>query len=81
MIVATRAPKEAHERLRCQTDPARFHDGQVPSEGRRETVLVVGHRKAVRCLVNYARENPDKSKDIFDAIRCTADVKQWGSRQ
>ena len=27
--------------------------------------------KAVRCLVNYARENPDKSKDIFDAIRCT----------
>jgi len=26
--------------------------------------------KAVRCLVNYARENPDKSKDIFDEIRC-----------
>lgn len=26
--------------------------------------------KAVRCLVNYARENPDKHADIFDEIRC-----------
>lgn len=26
--------------------------------------------KAVRCLVNYARENPDKLADIFDEIRC-----------
>lgn len=27
--------------------------------------------KAVRCLVSYARENPDKHADIFDEIRCT----------
>jgi hypothetical protein len=27
--------------------------------------------KAVRCLVNYARENPDKSTEIFDEVRCT----------
>jgi len=26
--------------------------------------------KAVRCLINYARENPDKGKEIFDEIRC-----------
>lgn len=26
--------------------------------------------KAVRCLINYARENPDKHADIFDEMRC-----------
>jgi hypothetical protein len=26
--------------------------------------------KAVRCLINYARENPDKSGEIFDEVRC-----------
>lgn len=26
--------------------------------------------KAVRCLINYARENPDKHADIFDEVRC-----------
>jgi hypothetical protein len=26
--------------------------------------------KAIRCLVNFARENPDKQDDIFNAIRC-----------
>jgi hypothetical protein len=26
--------------------------------------------KAVRCLVNYARENPDKLDDIFGEVRC-----------
>ena len=27
--------------------------------------------KAVRCLVNYARENPGKHSEIFDEIRCS----------
>jgi hypothetical protein len=27
--------------------------------------------KAVRCLINYARENPDKHTDIFQDVRCT----------
>jgi hypothetical protein len=27
--------------------------------------------KAVRCLVNYARENPDKLDEIFAEVRCT----------
>ena len=26
--------------------------------------------KAVRCLVNYARENPDKQESIFSEIHC-----------
>ena len=26
--------------------------------------------KAVRCLVNYARENPDKHEAIFADVRC-----------
>jgi hypothetical protein len=26
--------------------------------------------KAIRCLVNYARENPDKNREIFDEVRC-----------
>jgi hypothetical protein len=26
--------------------------------------------KAIRCLVNYARENPDKQRDIFEEVRC-----------
>jgi len=27
--------------------------------------------KAVRCLITYARENPDKRHEIFNEIRCT----------
>jgi hypothetical protein len=26
--------------------------------------------KAVRCLVNYARENPEKGEEIFGDVRC-----------
>jgi len=26
--------------------------------------------KAIRCLINYARENPDKHAEIFDEVRC-----------
>jgi hypothetical protein len=26
--------------------------------------------KAIRCLVNYARENPEKHQEIFDEVRC-----------
>ena len=27
--------------------------------------------KALRCLVNYAREQADRQREIFDEIRCT----------
>jgi hypothetical protein len=26
--------------------------------------------KAIRCLINYARENPDRRDEIFDEVRC-----------
>ena len=26
--------------------------------------------KAVRCLIDYARENPDKQADIFGEVHC-----------
>ncbi|MGB2712839.1 MAG: hypothetical protein WBC51_01575 [Vicinamibacterales bacterium] len=26
--------------------------------------------KAVRCLINYARENPDQHESIFGEVRC-----------
>ena len=26
--------------------------------------------KVVRCLVNYARENPDRHEEIFGEVRC-----------
>jgi hypothetical protein len=26
--------------------------------------------KVVRCLINYARENPDRHTEIFDEVRC-----------
>jgi len=26
--------------------------------------------KAVRCLINYARENPERHAEIFDEVRC-----------
>jgi hypothetical protein len=29
--------------------------------------------KALRILINYARENPDKSAEIFSEIHCTGD--------
>ena len=29
--------------------------------------------KAVRILINYARENPDKRDEIFAQIHCTGD--------
>jgi hypothetical protein len=26
--------------------------------------------KAIRCLINYARENPTRHAEIFDEVRC-----------
>ena len=26
--------------------------------------------KAIRCLINYARDNPDKQEAIFGGVRC-----------
>jgi hypothetical protein len=26
--------------------------------------------KAIRCLINYAREHPDRHAEMFDEVRC-----------
>lgn len=26
--------------------------------------------KAIRCLINYAREHPERHSEIFDEVRC-----------
>jgi hypothetical protein len=35
-----------------------------------ETCALTDMGKALRCLVNYARENPDKLDEIFGDVRC-----------
>jgi len=48
-----------------ESEKARFLELVVSAHG----LADVG--KAVRCLINYARENPDKHEEIFGEIRCT----------
>ena len=50
--------------IELETDKMRFLQEMVEKYG----LADVG--KAVRCLVNYARENPDKHRDIFEEMRC-----------
>ena len=35
-----------------------------------ETYSLPDMGKAIRCLINYARENPDKREAIFAEVRC-----------
>ena len=35
-----------------------------------ETYSLTDIGKALRCLVNYARENPDRLDEIFSEVRC-----------
>ena len=35
-----------------------------------ETYGLPDSAKAIRCLINYARENPDKREAIFAEVRC-----------
>jgi hypothetical protein len=46
------------------TDQKRFLDEMASKYGLPDL------GKAVRCLVNYARENPDRQEAIFGEIRC-----------
>jgi hypothetical protein len=46
------------------SEQRRFLDEMVSKYG----LTDVG--KAVRCLVNYARENPDQQDGIFAEVRC-----------
>ncbi|MBI1872276.1 MAG: hypothetical protein HYZ58_18265 [Acidobacteria bacterium] len=50
--------------IELETDKVEFLEQMAKAHGLSD----VG--KAVRCLINYARENPDRHADIFDEIRC-----------
>jgi hypothetical protein len=39
-------------------------------EGAAKEFALTDVGKAVRCLINYARENPDRRREIFDEVRC-----------
>jgi hypothetical protein len=47
-----------------ETEKVQFLEGIAATHGLGD----IG--KAVRCLINYARDNPDKHRDIFEEIRC-----------
>ena len=50
--------------IELETEKMQFLEAMVAKHG------LTDASKAVRCLVNYARENPDKHADIFDEVRC-----------
>jgi len=50
--------------IELESDKVEFLEQMVASHGLPD----IG--KAVRCLINYARENPDKHDAIFDEVRC-----------
>ena len=50
--------------IELETDKMRFLQEMVEKYG------LADAGKAIRCLVNYARENPDKHRDIFEEMRC-----------
>ena len=50
--------------IELEADKAKFLQDMASTHGLPD----IG--KAVRCLINYARENADKHADIFDEERC-----------
>lgn len=50
--------------IELETEKMQFLEAMAAKHG------LADASKAVRCLVNYARENPDKHADIFDEVRC-----------
>jgi len=50
--------------IELEPDKVKFLEQMVASHGLPD----IG--KAVRCLINYARENPDRHGAIFGEVRC-----------
>lgn len=50
--------------IELESDKVKFLEQMAASHGLPD----IG--KAVRCLVNYARENPDRHEAIFAEVRC-----------
>lgn len=58
-------PKDGKfHQIELETEKLEFLEEVVRRHGLRD----IG--KALRCLVNYARENPDRHGEIFDEVRC-----------
>jgi hypothetical protein len=50
--------------IELETDKVQFLEEVVQKHGLPDA------GKAVRCLINYAREHPELHADIFDEVRC-----------
>jgi hypothetical protein len=50
--------------IEFETDKLRFLEAMATQYG------LADAGKAVRCLINYARDNPDKHRDMFEEVRC-----------
>jgi len=52
-----------------QTQEIQLKPGMIEFlEDTAKTFKLADSGKAIRCLVNYARENPDKCKEIFERL-------------
>ena len=56
-----------NRQIELKPDQIAYLDEAVKSFGLPDT------GKALRILINYARENPDKRNEIFGDIHCTGD--------
>ena len=56
-----------NRRIELKPDQITYLDEAVKAFG------IENAGKAVRILINYARENPDKRNEIFGDIHCTGD--------
>jgi hypothetical protein len=51
--------------IELETEKVQFLEQMAAKYGLADT------GKVVRCLISYARENPDKHTDIFEEVRCS----------
>jgi hypothetical protein len=59
----------SHERPSGPRDSSQARHGGIPRR-HAKTHSLEDTGKVVRCLINFARENPDKQAEIFSEMRC-----------
>jgi len=58
-------PKDGtHHQIELEREKVEFLESMVTQHG----LTDIG--KAIRCLINYAREHPDRHAEMFDEVRC-----------
>lgn len=58
-------PKDGkHYPIELETEKVEFLEEVVARHGLRDM------GKAIRCLVNYARQHPEQHAEMFDEVRC-----------